>query len=148
MRYIKLIKYKDTIALLLSHNSRRVWTSTETSKCGAVVVWWSGGLSVELTLFRNHSLPFKNVGNFVHPTLFVFFWKNQDEPLVSSICVYVREVKYLHKEMEKTVVDSVHLIGLVISICKFTIPPKITIKPFFKYIHAASNYSTGYKPMR
>ena len=32
-------------------------------------MWWSVGLSVEGTGVQNHLLPFRNLGNFVQPTL-------------------------------------------------------------------------------
>ena len=65
--------------------------------------------SVEGTRVQNHVLPFRNLGNFVHPTLPVSFERDSKShwSLLSGVYGYARGSKRPHTgKWKKPVVDS------------------------------------------
>ena len=107
-------------------------STTTTPLRGALlhgVRWSCGRASVEGTGVRNHPLLFRNLGNFIHPTLPMSFRRDTKSrcSLLSGGCA--RGSKRPHaRKWKKPVSDSVHLVELVISISKLTIlPPSLAV---------------------
>ena len=109
----------------------RVW--------GAVVVCearWScvgrGGRVVERRTFgQNHLLPFRNLGNFVHPTLTVSFGRDTTRRWFSSWCLRQRKENRPHRE------TFCGLTELVISF-SFPIGVNVSIPDLFQYVHCST----------
>ena len=77
-------------------NMQRIKCIKITRRGGAVVEWYSVGLSVEGTGVQNHLLPFQNLDNFVHPTLLVSFGRDTKSRWSLLPGVYARGSKRSH----------------------------------------------------
>ena len=90
-----IISFHDIISTIRFNNRVCIPTDLTLQWC-AVVVWWSVGLSGATTVVRNHLLPFRNLGNFVHPILPVSFGIDTKNHMSVLFGVFVKRSKSSH----------------------------------------------------